>query len=254
MTKSTLQIIWIGHATVLIKAGEQAFLTDPNFSNKILYFKKRLQEPGITPAGLPPLSAILISNSSYDHLDLFSMKFFNTDTPIIVPKGLEKYVQKFFTNPITEILSGGSHHVLGTKIHALPVSIQRSRLLPFRYPYSTAYLLETPQGNIYFSSREKLGEHFKDIGKKYKIDLALLPYGGNTQNAGSQGRLNAQEMIQASQDLEAAHLIPITWGTFSESQDRDSMIKQLKEAAESEGISERVHISKAGDTFELPAA
>src|SRR5262245_8292596 len=139
MTKSNLQITTIGHATALIQMGEQSFLTDPNFSNRILFWK-RLKKPGIDPNALPPLSAILISNANYAHLDIFSFKFFKSTLPIIAPKGLGKFVSKFLPNPVIEIHPWSHHLHQGIEIHAIPVQHHGFRWLPIHHRPSTAYL------------------------------------------------------------------------------------------------------------------
>src|SRR5512140_2077992 len=63
---ATLSVVWVGHATVLIRLGHRYILTDPNLGGAIFVV------PRITPASLtadqvPPLQLVLLSHLHVDH-------------------------------------------------------------------------------------------------------------------------------------------------------------------------------------------
>lgn len=72
-----LAVTWIGHATTLIRLGDQWALTDPVLTDDIGLEPIRVEQlvpprPGI--ADLPPIDIIVISHADYDHLDIPSLR------------------------------------------------------------------------------------------------------------------------------------------------------------------------------------
>lgn len=71
-------VTWIGHATVLLRLGGINVLTDPHFSERAspvgFAGPKRFHPPGVALADLPPIDAVVISHSHYDHLDVDSVR------------------------------------------------------------------------------------------------------------------------------------------------------------------------------------
>jgi L-ascorbate metabolism protein UlaG (beta-lactamase superfamily) len=251
MSKSILQITYLGHATVLIRLGEVCFLTDPNFSNKVLFGKTRFSPLSPAPEKLPLPDAILVSRSNYEHLDLFTYKYFKTLVPIIVPKGLGKFVGKFLPNPIVEIPRGGRHRHGEVTIHAVPTPDHGHRLFPFRYRASTAYLLQGPAGVVFFAGDGRYHVGLQDWGKRFAIDVALLPVElPRRKTKGPHKTLSPAGAIQTLIDLKARHLIPIRWGTFDgKGAERELLKNTLQEEAARKGVAERLHILEAGENF-----
>lgn len=253
MDRTYPKITFIGHATTLIELGDQAFLTDPNFSKKIFITGKRTQEAGMNPRDLPDLSAILISHARYDHLDVFSYKFFKTTVPILVPKGLGSFVKRFLPNPVTEIPPDGHHQQRQITLHALPVKQQGFRWIPLRYREATAYLIESSLGNIYFAGDTAYGGHFKQSGEKYPVRVALLPIASEgTHKTGSKGTLNPGGFFQALGDLKAEIGIPIRWGAFTGGKlGFESMLEELRAEGERRGMIEKLKILRPGECLEI---
>lgn len=216
---SKLKITAIGHATHLIEMGGEFLLTDPIFSKKVL-FQKRHQEVGIKPEDLPPLSAIVVTHAHYDHLDLFSYKYFSLKTPIVVPMGLGKFMAKFLPNPIVEIPPWSEHHVGGLTIHSIPVKHRGFRLSGLTWRATTGYVFEQENQKILFPGDTAYGEHFKKIATLHKIDVALLPIGSYAPRWFMKHRhMNPSEAVDAFLDLKAGAMIPYHWGVFRISQE-----------------------------------
>lgn len=248
-----IKLTYIGHGSCLIECGRQSFLTDPNFSERVMFEGKRLSPPGLSPKDLPSLAAILVSNACYDHLDVFSYKYFSTHTSLLAPKGVGQILQKFLPNPVTEISRWGHHSIFGHQIHALPVKKSSYRLFPFIQRGACAFLIESPLGNIYFTGDTAYGDHFKKAAQKFDIDIAILPLATkNNRISLTSKTLNPEEWLNAAHALKAKHAFPIRWGTFDvTSESKEEAIKQLKENASQHAYSGQIHFWQIGDQVDI---
>ena len=68
------RIAYVGHASWLIQTAGVNLLLDPVWSQRASPVRfagpKRVNDPGIAFADLPPIDAVLVSHGHYDHLDL----------------------------------------------------------------------------------------------------------------------------------------------------------------------------------------
>ena len=75
---SGVQVTWLGHASVLVQWDGWSILADPIFSERCAPYQcvgpKRLRPSPAQAADLPPVDAIVISHSHYDHLDTNSVR------------------------------------------------------------------------------------------------------------------------------------------------------------------------------------
>ncbi|HEU5038438.1 MAG TPA: MBL fold metallo-hydrolase [Nocardioides sp.] len=81
---------FVGTATTLLRFGTTTFLTDPNFLHRGQraylgkgLFSKRLTEPSLQPAELPPLDAVLLSHLHGDHFDRIAREQLDRDLPVL---------------------------------------------------------------------------------------------------------------------------------------------------------------------------
>lgn len=246
-----MQITHLGHGTNLIQIQGQNFLTDPVFSERIGMFFKRKKRPGIEVAALPPLSAILLSHAHYDHLDVFSYKYFKTTTPIVVPKGVGDFVRKFLPNPLIELVPGGKHLHGDVEIHALPVHHHGSRWIPIRNRPALAYVLKATDACVYFCGDSGYGPDFRKAGEAFSIDAALLPIGGyQPQWWLKKNKMTPGEALQAFLDLGAKKMIPIDWGVFDFLRENpEEAWKCLEEEVKKKSLSDRVVLLQPGQSF-----
>ncbi|WIX76672.1 hypothetical protein QRX50_35220 [Amycolatopsis carbonis] len=77
---------YLGTATTLLRLGLFTALTDPNFLHRgqRSYFgqglvSRRRTEPSVQPAGLPPLTAVVLSHLHGDHFDPVAAREFPAD-------------------------------------------------------------------------------------------------------------------------------------------------------------------------------
>ena len=72
-------ILWIGHATFLIKLGDNMIITDPVFEKNmgpLIFGPKRYVDPAIDLKNLPKIDYFLQTHNHYDHLSTRTIKNF----------------------------------------------------------------------------------------------------------------------------------------------------------------------------------
>lgn len=212
MEKNFIQ--FVGHACVQVTLNDHHFLIDTNFSNRILGIKRQ-GKVGIDLKNLPDISALLVTHAHYDHLDLFSYKYFSQKKTIVAPVGLGHLINRFLHNPVVELETGKTFEAGPVRITAVPTKHHGFRLSGLRYTHCNGYVIQGTHKTIYHPGDTAYGDHFREIGQKFKIDVALLPIGAYRPRWIMKNRhMNPAEAIQAFQDLGAKTMIPIHWGSF----------------------------------------
>lgn len=250
---------FIGHATTLIQWDDTAIMTDPHLGKRVLISPRRHPLP-IDPGKLPDLSAVLISHTHCDHLDISSYKYISCGVPIFVPEGRERAIGKYMPNPVIELSHFARHELPdGTEITAVPVVHSQCHFIPTWGSKANGYLIRRPgaEGSVYFCGDSAYGPHFAETGNLGKIDLAILPIGSYGPRWFMRRiHMTPAEAITAFEEMRAAHMIPIHYGTFRLSfENPEAPLKWLRTILEErQDLAGRVHPVEPGRTFVLDAA
>ena len=213
-------IAWIGHSTFLIRLSGEYWLTDPIFSERAL-FPKRKTPPALSIDEMKELGNrlnVIISHNHYDHFDKPSISGLPADARIYVPLGLKKSVKDLNKQFVTEMdwwqtIDLGN----GSKLVCLPAQHWSRRISQgMNTTLWASFLLITPNGTIYYGGDSGYFIGYKEIGKVYPgIDYALMPIGAyHPRWFMHYAHMDIKEVLQASDDLGAKHFIPTQWGTF----------------------------------------
>ena len=235
---------YVGHATTIMEMAGERFLTDPHLSDRTHFFLRRQTPIPFDPKDLPEPTAILISSTARDHLNLSSFRYISSKAPVFVPVGAADSIAKLIGNAVIEIAPFATH-VLPNGVEITAIPCRRS----------TSYLIRSAQTTIFFCGTAGYSHSFRDVGDHQNIDVAFLPIGDYAPRWLMQRwHLNPPKAIQAFEDMKARHLIPIGWGTFRFSlEPADAPVVWLKRLiAERPSLEGRVHILDHGKTFHLP--
>lgn len=257
-------VLWIGHATVLVRLGGKTLLFDPLFGDYATpvppFGPRRLVPPGIALADLPRIDAILVSHDHYDHFEPDSIRRIAArDRPLCVLP-LRVGGREDFGCARTLRLDWRGAARLGegaVTLRLLPAQHDSGRgLFDRNRALWGSWLAEARRGRlvrrVYFGGDTGYGPHFARIGAAYgPIDLALLPvaaYGPRVVNR--HVHLDPAEALRAFADLRARRMLAIHWGTFAlGTDDAHAARAEVPRAARAAGVAaNRVWVSEPGET------
>jgi len=262
-------LTWIGHSTFLIRHCGLNIVTDPVWASTMA-FQKRLSDPGIPMADMPPIDVVLISHSHYDHLHTASLRRLPGKKTLIVPAGLgNKMRRKGFTKVI-ELSWWQSVEIGGAVFTFVPSQHwTRRTLTDMNRSHWGGYIMEEAKGNgertvsnprdgavptIYFAGDSGYFDGFKQIGQRFDIDVALMPIGAYDPEwfMGPQ-HVTPEEALQAFADVGAKRFIPMHYGAFRLADDTPrEALDRLEAERQRLGLEEeRVVVLPLGETLRL---
>lgn len=214
-----LQVVWLGHATILIQADGANLITDPVFGNCGMGFVKRLCPAPLAVDALPAIDGVLISHNHFDHCDLPSIRALRRRNPgvtIYVPQGLGGWMSRKLGGPVVELGWWQQAAVGAATVHAVPAHHWSTRGAPgdIRRSHWCGFVVQGSGGSVFFAGDTGYGAHFQAIAERLDIDLALLPVGAYAPRWFMRDQhMNPEDAVAAARTLGAA-LLPIHWGTF----------------------------------------
>lgn len=220
-------VTWLGHATILIKAGKLWILTDPVFSQYATptppLGPERLVQLPLDMKDLPHIDIVLISHDHYDHLDLQTVRKIakqeNGSPLFLTGLGLKSWFEANVADAKVEEMNWWDKIKLGNAEFVF-VPAQHSTGRAFTNKNETlwgGWTVEYASKKFYFAGDTAYeAELFKQISQKVgHIDFAALPIGAyKPRNLMRYEHMNPHEAVQAHLDLKSIKSIAIHWGTF----------------------------------------
>ncbi|MFC7844491.1 MBL fold metallo-hydrolase [Streptomyces sp. NPDC057382] len=214
----TVAVTWAGHASWVLRIGGLTVLTDPVWSRRILGTPARITPVGVPWEDLPRVDAVVISHNHYDHLDAPTLRRLPRDTPVFVPAGLARWFHRRRFTRVTELDWWEAAELDGVRFDFVPSHHWSKRTLTDTcHSLWGGWVLTDRDGRrVYFAGDTGYGHWFARIGGRYPgIDLALLPIGAYDPRWWlSDVHCDPEEAVRAAQDLGAARMAPMHWGTF----------------------------------------
>jgi N-acyl-phosphatidylethanolamine-hydrolysing phospholipase D len=250
-----LSVLWVGHATCLIQIGAKVFLTDPIFNNTAGMISKRRIEPGILPSAIDRLDYILISHIHFDHLSYGSLSMLPKTATMLLPTGGGEYTPEFGFSEYREVSAWTTFEGDGVRITAVPVKHFNGRygfdIAWLNHHTYTGYVIEHQGKTVFFAGDTGYDpEMFKEIGKKFAIDIALIPIAPvEPRDFMRRVHTDPKEALQIFEDVGAKLMIPIHHRTFVQGLDSSLTFAQdqLKKLVSERHIEEHVMILGIGE-------
>ena len=222
--KDSDYIVWIGHATFLIKLGDTTIITDPLFSKNtgpLTFGPKRYVDPAIKLDEVPKTDLFLLTHNHYDHLDASAIRNFpHKNTKVLLPLKLSKYFKRF--KDVNELDWYDEIQVnKDIKVTLLPaVHWSKRSLWDTNKTLWGNFLIEYKGKKILFASDTGYGNIYKELGNKYgPIDVTFINIGAYNfypmmpVKDKSIYHTNPEEALQIGKDLNSKKVVGMHWGT-----------------------------------------
>jgi len=218
-------IMWIGHATFIIKLGDTTIITDPVFSKNagpLIFGPKRFTEPALSLNEIPKIDLFLLTHNHYDHLDTSTIrKFPFKDAKVLLPLKLNKYFRSY--KDVNEMDWYDEFKINDDlKVTFLPaVHWSKRTLTDTNKTLWGNFLIEYKEKKILFACDTGIGNIYKEIGSKYgPIDLTFINIGAYNfypimpYKDKSVYHTNPEEALEIARNLKSKKVIGMHWGTF----------------------------------------
>jgi len=263
-SNDTITAAWLGHSSVLINFLGTWVITDPVFSGRIgLTFAgiftlgpKRLVAPALTVEQIPRVDLILLSHAHMDHLDLPTLRKFDSNIPVVMAKNTTDVIGDLDFERVYELDWGQWTSIAGLRIEALEV-----RHFGWRFPWEedrsrgykdgrsyNAYLISKNNRSIVFGGDTSYHEYFRRVkDRNIDVELAMMPIGA--YDPWIRNHASPEQSVAMTQHMGAATIFPIHWNTFIQSDEpRHEPIERLHAAAKNGGLT--VAIDTVGQTWQ----
>ncbi len=161
------RISYVGHASWLVQTAGINLLLDPVWSQRASPFRrvgpKRVNDPGIAFADLPPIDIVLVSHAHYDHLDVASLSRLSAAhcPRVITPLGNDTIIRNHDPSIATEACDWDQRLTIDDRIAITPVPTRHwpARNLSDRnMSLWASFVIEAPGGRIYFVADSGYGD------------------------------------------------------------------------------------------------
>ena len=257
-TDGRSSVTWIGHATFLVRTAGVNILTDPMYERYIRYgipVAKRFREPALPFADLPRIDAVVISHEHPDHMNGRTLSLLPKSTPVIVPKGTGTPLRVMGFADVRELAWWEETRIGPVAVAAAPVKHGSLQCAGF---------VIRGKKVIFFAGDTVVVEGFSEIGKRFPVDLALLPIGDYRMRVNLFGlnrwlkrsqHMGPADVPAAIERLRCRKMIPMHWGTFSTqgilSIGADKPAEELRAVARERGLERRIVILDFGEQYYL---
>ena len=256
-------LTFVGTATTVLTLGPFTVLTDPNFLRRGQraylgrgLWTKRLTDPALGIAQLPPLDAVVLSHLHGDHWDRVARNNLSKAVPVLTTRHAARRLgPRGFP---TEGLDTWEHRELSKdgqelRVTAVPAVHARGvlgRLLP---PVMGSMVEHRADGRlvrrVYISGDTLTGDHVDAIAERFPDIDAVVVHLGGTRVLASTVTMDAAQGVNFLKRLTATTAVPVHYDDYRIF--RSSLSEFLAEA-DAAGLADRITEVRRGTTVELP--
>ena len=195
-----IDLRWLGNSGFFLDAGKKIYI-----------------DPFKIPAG-EKADIILITHSHYDHCSVEDLKKIVKDNCIVICPGdcCSKFNHMDEKIDLKVIEPGQRMQIGGLKVIAVP-AYNTNKQFHGKEEYWNGYILELGGIRIYHAGDTDLIPEMARLGK---IDVALLPVGGNYT-------MNAEEAAKAASLIKPGLAVPMHFGSVAGSRDDGNRFVEL---------------------------
>ena len=228
-----LAVLWAGRSTMLIQVKDKLILTDPFLSDFAGGMMRRVVSAGIDLESLLRLDLVLLSHAHFDHLCYASLGMIAERFPgaaLAFPQGVEPFLPdvplnlvRLKTFDFKERLFGQKETVEGVAVTPVYAGHSGGRYqidsMIWGAKGHCGFILEYDGLTVYYSGDTSYDpKAFKEIGRNYDIDVALVQVGPCREcyGRGTSQHASSSESLELFLDLRADFMIPVHYGALPE--------------------------------------
>ena len=203
-----IAVTWWGHSFVTVELGGTTVVTDPVMSRRLFHLRRESEPPPVSAA---QADVVLISHLHHDHLHMPTLRRFEDEVPIVVPKGALSAVRSLERLEAIEVEPGDQLSLAGVDIEVLPANHDGRRDKRPGAATATSIGFRVNRANESFWYPGDTGP--MDFSGVAAVDLALVPIGGWGPSLGS-GHVDPYQAAEAVRDVGARWAVPVHYGTY----------------------------------------
>ncbi len=258
-------LIWFGHSSYFMQVDGKKILVDPVFSGSAspLPLGTRAFEGTdiYTADDFPVIDYLFITHDHWDHVDYATLMALKPKIKkIITGLGTGAHLESWEFDPALIIEKDWNESIQldpGFTAFTTPARHFSGRGIRRNKALWTAFVLTTPNLQIYIGGDSGYDTHFAEIGNKFgPFDLAILE-NGQYDKSWKYIHMMPDEVLMAGQDLGAKSILPVHSGKFSLANHAwDTPLDKITELNVDVGlrlitpmIGEKVNINDSTQTF-----
>ena len=235
------KIIWLGHSSYLLIIDGKTILVDPVLfrGSPISFINRPFKGTSIyRPQDFPFIDYLVYTHDHYDHLDYKAAKRLKHNVgKVIAPLGVGSHLEYWGYKPesIAELDWEDEFKTDGITFHCTPARHFSGRGFRRNRTLWASFVLEAGGKSVFIGGDSGYGSHFKEIGEKYNLDLAIIE-NGQYNPRWALIHTMPENLHNVMEDLNASEYITVHHGKFALAQHNwDEPLENEKAAAEKSG-------------------
>jgi L-ascorbate 6-phosphate lactonase len=181
------------------------------------------------PESVRKCNAVISTHEHEDHCNVATVKGIvnSSGATFVGPKSaVSKVAAGGLPESSTLTVKPGSFHKISPSLNIRVFESQD----PYE-PQAVMIMIETPRGNILHSGDTSYFPGFKEIGEKYRVEVALLNFGKQIPTPEKPYYMDAEKVALAAKDLRARIIVPMHWNLWEETREDPRPIGPILKAA-----------------------
>jgi L-ascorbate metabolism protein UlaG (beta-lactamase superfamily) len=214
-------LVWLGHASYLIRISGKLLIIDPVLQSPSFLMKRYVDLP-IYVDKLKDIDYLLLSHDHRDHADKSSIQQISKQNPAIsflTGLGLKKLLHSWTSSPIIQEAGWYQKYQVTAGFEVIYVP---SRHWGRRFLADTnerlwgGFIIRNQNITLYFAGDSGYGKHFAEVAEAFgKIDYAMIGIGAyEPQWFMSPSHTSPEAGFRAFRDTKANTMLPMHYGTF----------------------------------------
>jgi len=234
-------------------------LVDPVFATRLVVLRRQ-RVAGLRLEDLPAIDVVMITHAHMDHLNLPSLrrvvratkKLRGVAPQVVVPRGVEDLVEKIGFSAVTGMDWWEQRVVQGLRVTMTPCKHWGARMFRDTHRGFGGYFISDGVQSVYHSGDTAYFDGFKEIGRRLRPDVALMPIGAYFPDTYRSVHTSPEEAVRGFVETGAELMVPMHFGTFRLGREpMEEPVQRLTVEASRLGISDRVRVLEEGETLRV---